>query len=167
MCFSLVLVSPLTLSEVRSMLPGGMAADAIGPDAQVPFRRLVSNAHTAVMLRAGRCACRLVPTRFPPPRTDEAHLRDRYRALRASRQDVATALARHRSAAPGPAPDDGALSALVREHARNAGTAAFLLTFGTNDRPPDIPPAMTTRAVGQVGRDDSWLPEDVVTRVVT
>lgn len=167
MCFTLVLVSPLTLSEVRSMLPGGITADAIGPDAQVPFRRLVSNAQTAVVLRAGRCACRLVPKRFPPPRTDLAHLRDRYRALRATRHEVAAAIARHRSGAMGTAPGDGALSALVREHARNAGTAALILTFGTSDRPPDIPTTTTTVAAGQVGSDDTWLPEDVVTRVVT
>lgn len=166
MCFSLLLVSPLTLSEVRSMLPGGVAADVIGPEAQGPYRRLVPGAQTAVLLRAGRCACRLLPGRFPPPRTLEAHLRDRYRALRVPRLEVARALERHRRGEDGPSLPEGALSTLVREHARNAGPAAFLLTFDAGDDPPDIPPAVTTTPVTRVGTDDAWLPEDVVTRVV-
>lgn len=165
MCFSLVLVSPLTLSEVRSMLPEGMAADAIGPEAQAPFRRLLRGSQTALLLKAGGCACRLVPGRFPPPRTDEAHLRDRYRALRAPRQEVAAALARHQRGVESQ-PMGGALGALVREHARNAGAAALLLTFDVGEGFPDIPAAVMTRPAGQVGADDAWLEEDVVTRIV-
>ena len=148
------------------MLPGGVAADAIGPEAQGPYRRLVPGAQTAVVLKAGRCACRLVPGRFPPPRTEEAHLRDRYRALRVPRLDVARALGRHRRGSDTQAPEGGALAALVREHARNAGPAAFLLTFDPSDNLPDIPAAVTVTPVSGLGVDDTWLEEDVVTRVI-
>ncbi|MBP2648303.1 MAG: hypothetical protein H6Q77_1927, partial [Gemmatimonadetes bacterium] len=47
MCYQLVLVSTLTLSEVRSMLPAGTHADAMGPATQAPWRALLAGAQTA------------------------------------------------------------------------------------------------------------------------
>jgi len=64
MCYQLVLVSTLTLSEVRSMLPAGLHADAMGPSTQAPWRALLPASQTAVVLRAGHCACGLLRPRF-------------------------------------------------------------------------------------------------------
>jgi len=166
MCYQLVLVSTLTLSEVRSMLPAGLHADAMGPSTQAPWRALLPASQTAVVLRAGHCACGLLQPRFRAAHTDEAHLRERYRQLRVPRVEVLRALERHRrSAATHASPD--ALARLVTEHARNAGDSAWLLGFSPHDEPPELPATtVTRRRVADLAADpDGWLVEGHVTLV--
>jgi hypothetical protein len=166
MCYSLALVTPLTLSEVRSMLTAGMSADAIGPDAQGPYRRLLDGAQTAVLLQAGRCSCRLVASRFPSRISEDAYLRDRYRALKVPRALVIKGLERHRRGAEAPRPDADALTRLVREHARNAGRAVLILGFAAASGAPSIPtPAVTRRVPKADDAGDAWLEEAMVTRI--
>jgi hypothetical protein len=167
MCYQLVLVSSLTLSEVRSMLPAGVHADAMGPAVQAPWRALLPGAQTAVVLRVGHCACGLLQPRFRAAHTDEAHLRERYRALQVPRSQVVRALERHRrSAAATPAGPD-ALTRLVTEHARNAGDSVWLLGFSPHDEPPPFPATtVTTRRVADLVTDpEGWLVENHATLV--
>ena len=167
MCYQLVLVSTLTLSEVRSMLPAGTHADAMGPSTQAPWRALLPGSQTAVVLRAGHCACGLLQPRFRAAHTDEAHLRERYRAMRVPRALVVRALERHRRSATAASASPDALVRLVTEHARNAGDSAWLLGFSPHDEPPALPATtVTTRRVADVAmHPDSWLVEDHVTLV--
>lgn len=168
MCYQLVLISTLTLSEVRSMLPAGTHADAMGPSTQAPWRALLPRAQTAVVLRAGHCACGLLQPRFRASHTDEAHLRERYRALRVPRPDVVRALERHRrSVAALTRAEPDALARLVAEHARNAGASAWLLGFSAHDDPPLLPAtAVVSRRLDEIRIDpDGWLAEDQVTLV--
>jgi hypothetical protein len=168
MCYQLVLVSTLTLSEVRSMLPAGTHADAMGPGTQAPYRALLAGAQTAVILRAGHCACGLLLPRFRAAHTDEAHLRERYRERRVPRAQVVRALERHRrsTAALARAGPD-ALVRLAAEHARNAGPSAWLLGFSPHDEPPALPATtFTTRRITDLATDpDGWLVEGQVTLV--
>ena len=63
MCYFLRLASPLTLSEVRSMLPAGLTAGG-GATAELAWLRgLLPAAQTAVHLRVGSCACDAIVTR--------------------------------------------------------------------------------------------------------
>lgn len=168
MCYQLVLVSALTLSEVRSMLPAGTHAEAVGPSSQAPWRSLLAGSQTAVVLRAGHCACGLLQPRFRAGHTDEAHLRERYRALRVPRAQVQRALERHRrSAAVGIRAGPDALIRLATEHARNAGASAWVLGFSAHDEPPPLPASeVTTRRVADLAADpDAWLVEGRVTLV--
>jgi hypothetical protein len=166
MCYQLVLVSPLTLSEVRAMLEPGMRADAIGPDAQGPYRALLRGAQTAVILRAGWCACGLLPSRFGEGRTDEVHLRERYRRLGVRREVAIQALERHRRSAAGERPAPGALARFVAEHARNAGPSAWLLGFSAHDDAPMVvAETRVLRAADAQAAGDAWLAEGVVVRV--
>lgn len=167
MCYQLVLVSTLTLSEVRSMLPSGIHADAMGPSTQAPWRAILPGAQTAVVLRAGHCACGLLQPRFRASHTDEAHLRERYRLLRVPRAQVMLALARHRRSAAVTRAGPDALAQLVAEHARNAGDSAWLLGFSPHDESPALPATtVTIRRVADVAADpDGWLVEDHVTLV--
>jgi len=166
MCYQLVLVSTLTLSEIRSMLPAGTHADAMGPGAQGPYRALLAGAQTAVILRAGHCACGLLQPRFRAAHTDEAHLRERYRKLKVPRPQVVRALERHRrSAAALTRAEPDALVRLVTEHARNAGASAWLLGFSAHDEPPAVPAtAVAPRRVADLTIDpEGWLVEGQVT----
>jgi hypothetical protein len=167
MCYQLVLVSTLTLSEVRSMLPAGVHADAMGPSTQAPWRAVLPGAQTAVVLRAGHCACGLLQPRFRAAHTDEAHLRERYRRLRVPRPQVVLALERHRRSAGATRAGPDALTQLVTEHARNAGDSAWLLGFSPHDEPPALPATtVTARRVADLAIDpDGWLVEDHVTLV--
>jgi hypothetical protein len=168
MCSQLVLISTLTLSEVRSMLPAGTHADAMGPSRQAPWRALLPRAQTAVVLRAGHCACGLLQPRFRASNTDEAHLRERYRALKVPRPEVVRALERHRrSVAVLTHAEPDALVRLVAEHARNAGVSAWLLGFSAHDDPPRLPVSVVvSRHLDDVRLDpDGWLVEDQVTLV--
>lgn len=166
MCYQLVLVSPLTLSEVRSMLPPGTHADALSPTGQQQWRAVLPGSQTAVLLRAGYCACGLLQPRFRAAHTDEAHLRQRYRELSVPRAQVVRALERHRrSVAATPRAAADALVRLVTEHARNAGTSAWLLGFSAHDEPPAVPAmSVTTRKAESLAADqDDWLTEGQVT----
>jgi hypothetical protein len=166
MCYQLVLVSTLTLSEVRSMLPAGTHADAMGPGSQAPYRALLAGSQTAVILRAGHCACGLLQPRFRAAHTDEAHLRERYRQLKVPRAQIVRALDRHRrSAAAATRAEPDALVRLVTEHARNAGASAWLLGFSAHDEPPSVPAtAVAPRRISDLTLDpEGWLLEGHVT----
>ena len=141
MCYQLVVASVLTLSEVRSMLPSGVHADAIGPGVQAPWRALLTGAQTAVVLRAGHCACGLLEHRFRAAHTDEAHLRERYRRLGATRTS-SRAGDRAPSSKRGACP---ARASRMRWHASPRSMhatpvpSAWLLGFSLHDEPPALP----------------------------
>jgi hypothetical protein len=132
-CYFLMIASPLTLSEVRSMLPDGITADSLPSTRLADFRHLLPAAQTAAHLRVGACSCDLVRPRLPDTREDERHLRSRYKALGLSRDRIIRELERHRQLTPGITEPEGgwraALAAFVAEHARNAGSTLFRLTF--------------------------------------
>ena len=136
MCYFLYLASPLTLSEVRSMLPPGLTADLATFSDQQTLKSVHPEAQTVARILAGRCSCSLVRERLADERADERHLRERYRHLGISRTAMITALERHRrGSAPRP-PKEGwpvALSKFVAEHARNAGPSLYLLHFQAAD----------------------------------
>jgi hypothetical protein len=163
-CYFLKIASPLTLSEVRSMLPGGITADPLPSTELAGVRALLPSAQTVAHLRVGACSCDLVRPRLPNTRDDERHLRARYKTLGLSRERIVRELERHRRVSPGlPEPEGGwraALAAFVAEHARNAGPTLFLLSFQPG---PDIqaaasPPVRRTVAEIRAGPEE-WLEE--------
>src|SRR3954464_2126644 len=97
MCYFLHLATPLTLSEVRSMLPPGMTADSAGTETR-QLRQMSPAGSTIVRLLVGRCSCDLVRPRLPDSREDERHLRQRFRQAGRPRSQTITALERHRQA---------------------------------------------------------------------
>ena len=139
MCYALFLASPLTLSEIRSMLPTALAADLLDPASQRLLRQRYPDAQTGVALIRGRCSCALVE----PGAADgvwEAELRKRYRAVKASREEIIKALDRHRAIAELRIPRGGTIPELfegfVVEHAKNAGPSMYFLKFGTEPFQP-------------------------------
>ena len=166
MCYQLVLVSPLTVSEVRSMLPPGVRADILDAPALARWRGLLRGAQAAVHLRVGRCACRLVPARFAGAHSDEAHLRAEHRRHGTPRERVLTALERHRlGAVDGEIVPPLALPAFVAEHARNAGPALFALGFGAPGELPAATGAVRDVSLAETRDGDGWLREDAPVRV--
>jgi hypothetical protein len=170
-CYFLRIVSPLTLSEVRSMLPTGITADPLPSTHVAGFRRLLPPAQTAAHLRVGACSCDLVRPRLQDTRDDERHLRARYKALGLSRDRIVRELERHRRAPLEISePEEGwraALAAFVAEHARNAGPTLFRLTFhpGPDDRASDSAPVR--RTVSEVrAHPEHWLEEGRLTLVL-
>lgn len=164
MCYFLRLASPLTLSEVRSMLPPGLAAEG-GTTAELAWLRgLLPTAQTAARLVVGACSCDLVRPRDPVPREDERHLRERYFKLGLRRDDIVRELERHRRGGASP-PAIGwprAVAAFVAEHARNAGPTLYELRFGSAGKvasPPDLT-RTAQRSVAQVrAAPGGWLEE--------
>jgi hypothetical protein len=132
-CYDLRIASPLTLSEVRSMLPPGITADPLPSSELAGFRALLRAVHTAAHLRVGACSCDLVRPRLADPREDERPLRARYKALGLPRDRIVRELERHRRSRPEQEEPIGgwraALAAFVAEHARNAGPTLFRLSF--------------------------------------
>ena len=166
MCYQLVLVSALTLSEVRAMLPPGIRADALGQARLALWRRLFRGAQTAAHLRVGRCACRLLPDRFRDSHDMEASLRARYRRMGVPRDAVIAALDRHRrGASDGEIVPPESLHAFVAEHARNAGPALYAVGFGIADDLPDVPASAVERHLSETRASDAWLDEEVAVRV--
>jgi hypothetical protein len=169
-CYFLRIVSSLTLSEVRSMLPAGITADPLPSIQLAGFRSLLPSAQTAAHLRVGACSCDLVRPRLPDTREDERHLRARYKALGLPRDRIVRALDRHRRTAEVLEPEGGwraALAAFVAEHARNAGPTLYRLTFqpGTEDRAHDGSPLR--RTVSEIrAQSEHWLEEGRSTLVV-
>ena len=164
MCYFLRLASPLTLSEVRSMLPPGLSAGG-GTTAELAWLRgALPTAQTAVHLRVGGCACDLVRPRDPDQRTDERHLRERYFRMGLSRETIVGELERHRRHRSAP-PREGwprALADFVAEHARNAGPTLYELRFGpaaSATDPPDLTRAASL-SLDRVRNDpEGWLEE--------
>lgn len=165
MCYFLYIASPLTLSEVRSMLPPGVTADLATQADLKTLQAMHPQAKTVALLMAGRCSCDLVRTRLADPREDERHLRTRYRSLGICRPATIAALERHRRGAASRTPMEGwpvALAKFVAEHARNAGPTLYLLSFEPNAGVPrhgsDSTPA--TCSLREIGLNpDGWLIE--------
>jgi hypothetical protein len=166
MCFHLYLASPLTLSEVRSMLPKGLAADLLDPVEQRALRQLHPDAQTVARLVHGACSCDLVVQRHPVIREDETWLRRRYRDQGLPRTAVLAALERHRRAAAERSQPPGfwprQVADFVVEHARNAGPTLYYLHFSHDGTlgvlPPGEPPAQ--RASGVRINPEGWLLEE-------
>lgn len=162
MCYYLRVASPLTLSEVRSMLPPGILADALPAADLTWLRNLLPAAQTAAHLRVGPCSCDLVRSRLPNTRDDERELRQRYSKLGLPRQRIIGELERHRRD-DGPAePPSGwraALAEFVAEHARNAGPTLYHLAFRPGANVTRDAPVLT-RTVAEVRADpEGWLEE--------
>ncbi|MGH7703702.1 MAG: hypothetical protein ACREMO_11445 [Gemmatimonadales bacterium] len=165
MCYHFYLASPLTLSEVRSMLPAGMAADLLSPEDQRALTRRSREARTAARLVHGACSCDLVARRHRVTREDEASLRRRYREQGLGRQPIIRALEFHRLALERPPQPEGhwprVTAEFVVEHARNAGPTLYYLGFSATAAlgpVPEEPPLELT--AGDVGRGaGAWLPE--------
>ena len=174
MCFHLFLLSPLTLSEVRSMLPAGMAADLLNAAEQATLRQRHLAGRTGVRLLRGACSCDLVVQRHPVTRQDEALLRKRYRKLGLSRAAIIRALENHRSRQEHPAavgerePWPEMLSRFVAEHARNAGPSLYFLHFSHDGTLGELPGGVanrTCRAAEVRDRPGRWLMEEEPTVV--
>jgi hypothetical protein len=76
-CYYLRIASPLTLSEVRSMLPAGILADALPAEELGRYRPMLPAAQTVAHLKVGPCSCDLVRARQADSREDERDLRRR------------------------------------------------------------------------------------------
>jgi hypothetical protein len=161
-CYFLYIASPLTLSEVRSMLPRGLTADLASYADQQILKSIHPQAMTVARILSGRCSCDLVRTRLTDSKDDERHLRERYRRLELPRSATIAALERHRTGVVR-APHEGwavALSRFVVEHARNAGPTLYLLQFQSGDSTvhPRVDPLM--RSPGEVHQNpEKWLVE--------
>lgn len=172
LCYYLYLASPLTLSEVRSMVAPGLTVELLEVAEARMLLRHHPDAQTAARLVHGACSCDLVRHRQPTSREDEAHLRTRYRQLGLSRDAMIRALETHRRALerrqrpPGYWP--GAVADFVVEHARNAGPTLYYLGFSHDGRLdlPTPPPPLLTVPVEAVRHDPlGWLPETRLTMV--
>jgi hypothetical protein len=137
MCYFLYIASPLTLTEVRSMLPAGTTAELASYSDQQSLKSLHPAAQTVARVLVGRCSCDLVRERLRDTREDERHLRQRYRALQLPRSHVIESVDRHRV---GGRTNDARLyhwpetfAAFVAEHGRNAGATLYVLHFGSPD----------------------------------
>jgi hypothetical protein len=171
MCHFLYIASPLTLSEVRSMLPPGLAADFLPPAGASALRALLPTAQTTARLLVGACSCDLFLHRDALHHREESALRQRYRALHLNRTTIIQAIDRHRRGehpARDPAAWQELLAAFVGEHARNAGDTLFYHEFspgGLDGAGLSRPPAKAS--VGTVRRDPAgWLEEGVPVVVV-
>ncbi|HET8634122.1 MAG TPA: hypothetical protein VFL88_08230 [Gemmatimonadales bacterium] len=170
MCHFLYIASPLTLSEVRSMLPPGLAADFLPPAASSALRAPLPAAQTTARLLVGACSCDLYLHRDALHHREEAVLRQRYRALHLNRTTIIQAIDRHRRGdhpARDPAAWQALLSAFVIEHARNAGDTLYYREFspgGLDGTALSRPPAKIS--VGAARSDPAgWLEEEVATVV--
>ncbi|HYC32816.1 MAG TPA: hypothetical protein VEB59_11050 [Gemmatimonadales bacterium] len=159
MCYFLTMASPLTLSEVRSMLPAGLTANLVGTAETAAARVVLPATQTVAELLAGACSCDLVRPRLPDQREDERHLRARFARLGLGRDEIIRRLERHRrrpstAVVAGPA----ALADFVAEHARNAGPTLYALRFGEAGGPL-AGPAITCPLERVRRLPDAWLEE--------
>ncbi|HET6778776.1 MAG TPA: hypothetical protein VFH26_07785 [Gemmatimonadales bacterium] len=170
MCYFLYLGSPLTLSEVRSMLPPGLTCDLASRAGHETVKAMHPDAVTVARILAGRCSCDLIRARLSDSKEDERHLRERYRRLGLSRSAMIEALERHRGpATPRTRKSEagGELSRFVAEHARNAGPSLYYLHFSSDSDPPSplgsirrVSSAMVTASAG------NWLEEGTPTLII-
>jgi hypothetical protein len=164
-CYYLYLASPLTLSEVRSMLAPGLSAELLETGEARNLLREHPDAQTAARLIHGACSCDLVRYRQPVSREDEAHLRSRYRQLGLSRDATIQALDHHRKALDRRQRPEGhwprAIASFVVEHARNAGPTLFFLQFSHPGKLTIQPGGVQRIPVSTVQENPlGWLPED-------
>ena len=167
MCYFLYLASPLTLSEIRSMLPPGLCAD-LAPSHRAALHGIFPSSRTVAQLLIGACSCDLVRPRLANPIDDERELRARYSRAKVPRAEVIRALERHRRGPiPRPVPTSGwpeALVGVVGEHARNAGPTLYFLEFTAHPQRivTVVPPSPTTRSLEEVrSSPQGWLTEGV------
>jgi hypothetical protein len=166
LCYFLYLATPLTLSEVRSMLPGGLRADPVSRLEQGMLLQYHPDAQTVVQIVRGACSCDLVRARLPVTREDEAHLRSRYRQLGLPRDQVIVALENHRRSAEQRQRPDGywpnAINGFVLEHARNAGPSLYFLGFSHRGalKIPRGETVTTVPASVVIGSPAGWLQEN-------
>jgi hypothetical protein len=168
MCYFLYIASPLTLSEVRSMLPHGAVADLVGFAEQQKLRAVHPEAQTVARLLIGRCSCDFVRPRLIDEREDERHLRERYRRLGITRDATIKALERHRRGAGLPPPGEGwprALSRFIAEHARNAGPTLYHLQFSPEAALAPPGPVRRLALAEVVANPEGWLAEEEPTMV--
>jgi hypothetical protein len=169
-CHFLYVGSPLTLSEVRSMLPDGLAADLLHPAGARLLAPFLKPARTFARLLSGPCSCDLFLQRDPEHRREEAELRRHYRALGLSRDRMITALERHRRGEPTRAPEEWMrlLAGFVAEHARNAGPTLYFRHVSPDGLAALPPPAGSVRlTVPEVlANPVEWLREGRATIVV-
>ena len=162
MCHFLYVATPLTLSELRSMLPAGLSADLLPPDEAARLLRLLPRARTAARLLAGACSCDLFLRRDVTGRSEEAELRRRYRGIGVSRDARIRSLERHRRVGPEvrtPAEWAAELAAFVAEHARNAGPTLFYREVSAGGlREIGARPVPVTLA-HVLDRPEAWLAE--------
>jgi hypothetical protein len=169
MCYFLYLASPLTLSEVRSMLPTPLRADLATSQASHVLKSIDPTAQTVIRILAGHCSCDLIRPRLASQREDERHLRERYRRLKVPRPVMIEAFERHRRGLAPLADSESTprvLAAFIAEHARNAGTSLYYLHFSAEGEPisqVDTPRRTTVTQV--VATPDSWLAEGMPTLV--
>ena len=163
MCYFLYIATPLTLSEVRSMLPAPLRADLAVSQSSQALKSIAPTAQTVARILVGQCSCDLVRPRQAGQLDDERHLRERYRRMKVPRAAVITALERHRRGVSSLADSDAAphlLAAFVVEHARNAGTSLYYLGFSAEDEPLRQVTTPERGTVTQVAaKPDSWLAE--------
>jgi hypothetical protein len=165
-CYFLYIGSPLTLSEIRSMLPAGLTADPASSAHRAAIQRIHPPTRTVAQLLVGACSCDLVRARLDNPIDDERELRARYQGRKLSRSEIIRELERHRRGPlPRPRPPEGwseALAGFVVEHARNAGSTLYLLDFGPDPARSSgkHPAAPLHRSVDEVRRGSApWLVE--------
>ena len=169
LCYFLYLASPLTLSEVRSMLPPGLTADLGSSSDQQALRAIHRDAATVARILSGRCSCDLARPRLSEPTEDERHLRERYRQLKVPRETVITALERHRR--PEGVRSKGVdwateLWKFVAEHARNAGPTLYYLTFSPDSATLSLPAKLRPLpASAATGIPHNWLQEGTLTLI--
>ena len=173
MCYYLYLASPLTLSEVRSMLAPGLAAELLETAEARPLLSQHPDAQTAARLIHGACSCDLVRYRQPISREDEAHLRARYRQQGLSRDATIRALENHRRALERRQRPEGhwpgAVADFVVEHARNAGPTLYYLGFSHDGRlvlPSPAGPVVTVPGTAVRQDPGGWLAESRLTLVL-
>jgi hypothetical protein len=162
MCYFLYLASPLTLSEVRSMLPQGVVADLVGFAEQQGVRAVHPEAQTVARLLIGRCSCDFVRQRLVDEREDERHLRERYRRLGVARDTIIKALERHRRGSACRPPREGwprALAGFVAEHARNAGPTLYQLQFSPEVALTPAGDASRLTLASVLADPEGWLDE--------
>lgn len=174
MCHFLYIASPLTLSEVRSMLPDGLTADALPVPEQDRLKAIHFDTATGAIVFRGPCSCDILRDRDPDARQDEAYHRQRYRQLGYNRSRMIRHLERHRQGGgpSRPRPPDywgQAFNAFVIEHARNAGPTMYYRHFSHDGLADDLGLDHPIRriAVDDIrGPVEHWLPESTPTIVV-
>jgi hypothetical protein len=165
MCYFLSIASPLTLSEIRSMLPSGLTADLAPSPQRAALMRLLPEARTVAHLLVGSCSCDLVRPRLSSTIEDEREHRGRYHRGKLSREAIIRELERHRRGpVPRPSPPLGwepALTGFVVEHARNAGPTLYLLDFVPRDRAASASPVPSIHRSAEAVRagPSAWLIE--------
>lgn len=174
MCYFLYMASPLTLSEVRSMLPPGLTADLLPAADQRALRTIYPDLRSGLRILRGACSCDLVIQRDPEGREDESHLRARWLRQRLPRERVIRLLDVHRRANELRVEPlhhwRHALASFVAEHERNAGPTLYYLRFSheplaTSPPPRDAAVAVAVKVETVRECPDRWLEEDRPTTV--